>query len=329
MKRRNIDWNKLILLVLIVVLSLVASRINARFAKPSNIISILKAISAPGVLAFGMTFVILTGGIDLSAGHGVTLAAIVMGLAFNATENPLISLIAALGAGVILGAVNGFLIAKLNIIPFISTLATMTLTKGVLNLLALGNKFFLRHELFTAVAAKNFLNIPICTWLMLLVFVICVLLLNKTKLGSYIYAIGSSEKNAKLGGVKTDWYKFSAYVICGVGMGIAAFLMACRIMQVTQESGGESYLMDSLAAVIIGGTAMEGGKGDLFGTLLGVVFMGIISSLLVFLSIPTISQQCFKGIVILLALLLNYVSKKIREREDIMEREKILKEKHA
>lgn len=327
MKKRNIDWNKLVLLILIVVLSIIASHINARFATMANVVSILKSIAAPGVLAFGMTFVILTGGIDLSAGHGVTLCAIVMGLMFNATENPWLSLVAAVITGILLGAVNGFLISKLNIIPFISTLATMTLTKGVLNLLALGNKFFLRHEIFTAVAAKNFLGIPICTWLMILVFVICTLMLNNTRFGSYIYAIGSSEKNAKLGGIKTERFKFCAYVICGIGMGIAAFLMACRIMQVTQESGGESYLMDSLAAVIIGGTSMEGGKGDMTGTLLGVVFMGIISSLLVFLSIPTIAQQCFKGIVILLALILNYISKKIKEKDEIAERERIMMQK--
>ncbi len=327
MKKHNIEWNKLVLIVLIIVLSIVASIVNARFATLSNVISIMKSIAAPGVLAFCMTFVILTGGIDLSAGYGVTLSAIVMGLMFNATGSPWLGLLGAVVAGTLLGIVNGILVAKIKIIPFIATLATMTLTKGVLNLLALGNKFFLKHKVLTAVASKDFLGIPIATWIMVAVFVVCTLLLKHTKLGSYVYAIGSSEKNAKLGGIKTDWYKLLVYVICGIGMGIAAFLMASRIMQVTQESGGDSYLMDALSAVIIGGTAMEGGKGDMFGTLLGVLFMGIISSLLVFLSVPTIGQQCFKGIVIILALLLNYVSKRIKEREEIANRERILSQK--
>lgn len=327
MKKHNIEWNKLVLIVLIIVLSIVATIVNTRFATLSNVISILKSIAAPGVLAFGMTFVILTGGIDLSAGYGVTLSAIVMGLVFNATDSPWLALLGAIVAGTLLGIVNGVLVAKFKIIPFIVTLATMTLTKGVLNLLALGNKFFLKHKVLTAVASKNFLGIPIATWIMVAVFVVCTLLLKYTKLGSYVYAIGSSEKNAKLGGIKTDWYKLLVYVICGAAMGIAAFLMASRIMQVTQESGGDSYLMDALSAVIIGGTAMEGGKGDTFGTLLGVLFMGIISSLLVFLSIPTIGQQCFKGIVIILALLLNYASKRIKEKEEITNREKILSQK--
>lgn len=327
MKKNNIEWNKLVLIILIIALSIVATIVNSRFATLSNLISILKAIAAPGVLAFCMTFVILTGGIDLSAGYGVTLSAIVMGLMFNATSSPWMGLIGAIIAGTLLGIVNGILVAKFKIIPFIATLATMTATKGVLNLLALGNKFFLKHKVLTAVASKAFLGIPIAFWVMLVVFVVCTLLLKYTKFGSNVYAIGSSEKNAKLGGIKTNRYKLIVYIISGIGMGIAAFLMASRIMQVTQESGGDSYLMDALSAVIIGGTAMEGGKGDMFGTLLGVLFMGIISSLLVFLSIPTIGQQCFKGIVIILALLLNYISKRIKEKEEITNKEKILLQK--
>ena len=320
--KKSVDWSKLILVGLIVVMSIVATCVNPRFASMDNLISIARQISAPGILAIGMTFVILTGGIDLSAGYGITLGAIVMGLLFNSTGNPWISMAGAVVAGGVLGLVNGLLVSKLKVVPFISTLATMSISQGVLNVIALGSKFFLKHEVFTAVAVGGVFGtgFPLSTAIFLIIFVVGEVILRRTTLGRYVYAIGSSEKNTKLAGIDTGRYKMMVYIISGLTMGIAAIVMACRISQVTQESGGNAYLMDCIAAVIIGGTAIEGGKGDMVGTLLGVVFLGVISSLLVFLSIPTIAQQCFKGLVIIMALVMNHFSKRIKEEEDIRAR---------
>lgn len=326
--KKSIDWSKLILVGLILVMSIIATCVNPRFASIDNLVGIARQISAPGVLAVGMTFVILTGGIDLSAGYGITLSAIVMGLLFNSTGNPWISMAGALAAGGILGLVNGLLVSKLNVIPFISTLATMSISQGVLNVIALGSKFFLKHDVFSAIAVGEVFGsgIPICVVIFLLIFVLGHVVLKCTSLGRYVYAIGSSEKNTKLAGINTGRCKLLVYLICGLTMGIAAIIMASRISQVTQESGGNTYLMDCIAAVIIGGTAIEGGKGDMVGTLLGVIFLGVISSLLVFLSVPTIAQQCFKGLVIIMALLMNYVSKRLKKQEDIRARERIFSE---
>ena len=319
MMKRNIDWSKVILIILIVVLSVVTTCVNKRFASVDNLLSIMRQISAPGILAVGMTFVVLTGGIDLSTGYGVTLGAIVLGLVFNKTGNPWLAMLGGVAACVLLGIVNGLLITKAKIIPFITTLATMLVTRGVLNVIASGSKFFLKDDVFTAIASGGVLGgrFPISTLIFLVFFAVAVVLLKWTPFGSYVYAIGSSEKNTQLAGIKTGRYKFFTYVILGVAMGVAAIVMGSRIMQVTQESGGDSYLMDCLMAVIIGGTAIEGGKGDLLGTFLGVIFLGIVSSLLVFLSIPTIAQQCFKGLIIILALLLNYASKQLKARQEI------------
>lgn len=242
-----------------------------------------------------------------------------MGLLFNHTGNPWLSMLGAVVAGGILGLVNGLLVSKLKVIPFISTLATMSIAQGILNVIALGSKFFLKHEVFTTIAVGDVFGtgFPLCTLIFLIVFAVGEVILRCTTLGRYVYAIGSSEKNTKLAGINTGRYKMMVYIICGLTMGIAAIIMACRISQVTQESGGNTYLMDCIAAVIIGGTAIEGGKGDMVGTLLGVIFLGVISSLLVFLSIPTIAQQCFKGLVIVMALLMNYFSKRLKEKEDV------------
>lgn len=323
--KKKIDLSKVILISLIILMSIVASCVNPRFASVKNLISITKQIAAPGILAIGMAFVILTGGIDLSAGYGITLSAIVMGLTFNATGNPWLSMIGAVIAGCLLGLLNGLLVTKLHIIPFISTLATMSIAQGVLNVIALGSKFFLKHEVFSAIAAGGVFGskFPISFAIFLVFFIIGEIILKFTPLGRYVYAIGSSEKNTKLAGINTDWYKLLVYLFSGIAMGIAAIVMASRISQVTQESGGNTYLMDCIAAVIIGGIPIEGGKGDMIGTLLGVIFLGVISSLLVFLSIPTIAQQCFKGLVIIVALLMNYISKSVKEKEESISRARV------
>lgn len=325
MMKKNVDWSKIILVMLIILMSVIATCVNPRFATMKNLISIAKQISAPGILAIGMTFVILTGGIDLSAGYGITLSAIVMGLTFNATSNPWLSMIGAVVAGVLLGLFNGVLVSKCHVIPFISTLATMSISQGVLNVIARGSKFFLKDDVFTTIAAGGLFGteFPISVVIFLAFFLIGEIILKRTLLGRYVYAIGSSEKNTKLAGINTDHYKLMVYVISGLAMGVAAIVMASRISQVTQESGGNTYLMDCIAAVIIGGTPIEGGKGDVVGTMLGVIFLGVISSLLVFLSIPTIAQQCFKGLVIIVALVMNHVSKLLKEKEETNQRARV------
>ena len=323
--KKNLDWSKVILIGLIVLMSVIASIVNQRFATINNLLTIARQISAPGILALGMTFVVLTGGIDLSAGYGITLCAIVMGLVFNATGNPWATMVGAVLAGCMLGVVNGLLVTKLKIIPFISTLATMSITQGVLNVIALGSKFFLKDDVYKAIAAGDILGsgFPISVAIFLVMFILSQVILKCTTLGRYVYAIGSSEKNTSLAGINTGRYKMFVYILSGLSMGIAAIVMASRISQVTQESGGNTYLMDAIAAAIIGGTATEGGKGDMVGTLLGVIFMGVIGSLLVFLSIPTIGQQCFKGVVIIVALLLNHISKTLKEKQEIRERARV------
>ena len=323
--KRAIDWSKVILIALILVMCIITTLVNKRFATINNLLTIAKQISSPGILAMGMTFVILTGGIDLSAGYGITLCAIVMGLIFNATGNPWLTMVGAIGAGCILGITNGLIITRLRVIPFITTLATMSITQGVLNVIALGSKFFLKDPVYTAIAAGGVMGsqFPISVAVFLVVFILCQLILKLTTLGRYVYAIGSSEKNTKLAGINTKHYKTLVYVLSGLCMGVASIIMASRISQITQESGGNTYLMDAIAAVIIGGTPTEGGRGDMVGTLLGVILLGVISSLLVFLSIPTIGQQCFKGIVIIVALLLNRISKVLKEKQEIEEKSRV------
>lgn len=313
-KSKDIDWSKLILLALVILVSVIASIINPRFASLQNIINIFRQSSSIGILAVGMTFVILTGGIDLSAGYGVTMGAIVTGLVFLKTGDAIVGMICGIAACTILGIINGMIVTKMKIMPFITTLATMSVTQGILNLIAAGIKIQLKDPVFSYIGTATIGVLPVYSILMVFVFVIGAVLLKYTALGGYIYAIGSNEKNTKLAGIKVDKYKISAYVISGICMALAAIVMGSRIVLVTQVSGGNSLLMDCIAAVIIGGTSIEGGKGDMLGTFLGVIFIGIVSSMLVFLSIPAIAQDLFKGLVIIAALFLNLLSKKMKEK---------------
>lgn len=313
-RSKDIDWSKIILFTLIVLFTIIASLINPSFATLRNALNIFRQSSAIGILAVGMTFVILTGGIDLSAGYGVTMGAIVTGLVFLKTQNAVLGIIGGIIACTILGLVNGIIVTKIKIIPFIVTLATMSVTQGILNLVAAGIKVQLKDPVFNYIGTVTLVVVPGYSILMVVVFIIGDIMLKRTKLGGYIYAIGSNEKNTKLAGIKVNKYKIAAYVISGICMALAAVIMGSRIVLVTQESGGNSMLMDCIAAVIIGGTSIEGGKGDMLGTFLGVIFIGIISSMLVFLSIPAIAQDLFKGLVIIAALFFNLLSKKMKEK---------------
>ncbi len=248
------------------------------------------------------------------------MGAIIAGLAFIVSGNPVVGIICGIASCLGLGLLNGFLVAKVKIMPFIVTLATMSITQGILNLVAVaaGIQIELQDPMFNYIGSGMVGIIPVSAILMLIVFVVGALILNYTILGGYIYAIGSSEKNTKLAGIKTKKYKIAAYAISGICMGIAAIIMGSRIILVTQESGGNSLLMECIAAVIIGGTSIEGGRGDMLGTFLGVIFMGIVSSLLVFLSIPAIAQDLFKGLIIIAAVFLNLLSKRIKDRTNII-----------
>ena len=308
----KIDHKLIMLLIIIIVFSTIITIFNPRFLRYENITNILFQYSVVGIMAIGMTMVIITGGIDLSVGYGITTGAIICGVVFIYTENPILSIIAAITVTTILGLINGFLISIVRITPFVATLATMSLMQGLLNLAGQGQRIMLRHAVFDFIGKTSFLGISISTYIMALAYIIGMIVLNYTKLGSYIYAIGSNEKNAGLAGINTTKYKLIVYAISGFMMGISAVLLGSKLTLVTQSSGGQNILMDTIAAVIIGGTSLSGGSGKLTGTLAGVVLLGIISNTLTLLNVPGIAQDFFRGIVIILALLINVIPPKIK-----------------
>lgn len=307
---KKADWGLIILFTLIVLFSIVSQSLSSNFLTISNIMGILRQTSHMGILAIGLTFVLITGGIDLSTGYGVTLGAIVIGLVFTQTGSAPLAILCGLAATLILGLCNGLLITKVKVVPFVTTLATMSLSQGILNIISAGKKLQLKDDLFSFIGKSSLAGIPTAAVIMILMFLIGSLMLNYTRFGSSVYASGSNEKNASLSGIPIVKYKILVYVFSGLCMGISALVMGTRIVLVTQESGGNSLMMDAIAATVIGGTDINGGKGSMLGTFLGVIFIGVINNMLVFLSIPPAAQELFKGILIIAALFLNLFAKK-------------------
>ena len=314
-RRLDTTAQKILLLVAIMlVFTVVMTIARPRFLSAANLLNILKDIAVMGTLAMGMTFVLITGGIDLSAGYNVTLGTVVAGVVFMATDSAWLAILAAVCMTTFIGLLNGLIITKLRITPFIATLATMSAAQGLIQYLGSGKLLKLSAPVFAFVGKQSLLGIPVSAILMLLVLLIGGLVLRNTRLGSYTYAIGCSEKHAKSAGINIHRCLIIIYCIEGLCAGIASILLGSKVSLVTLNAGGSSTLMDTIAAVVLGGVSTAGGEGRMSGTLLGVIFMGFISNSLTLLNVPAVAQDLFKGIVIILAIVLNSATSQIKLR---------------
>jgi ribose transport system permease protein len=293
------------LILLVIFFSLASSN----FFNFSNIVGILLSTAVIGVLALGATFVIVTGGIDLSVGTVMTLSAVMTGVFITFWGFPVwVGIIGGLLTGAACGLVSGFVIARLGIPPFIATLAMMMIAKG-LALVISGTKpiYFTDDEVFMEIALGSVLgdlipgfDIPNAVLVFFLAAVIGSLLLAQTIVGRYNFAIGSNEEATRLSGVNVQKWKIIIYVITGLFTGLAGVLMASRLNS-AQPSLGMGYELEAIAAVVIGGTSLSGGKGTIIGTVIGALIMSVLTNGLRILSVPQEWQTVVVGFVILLA----------------------------
>lgn len=299
-------WEKFIPLLALVVLIVVVTILNPAFVDPANIMNLLRQISINALIAFGMTFVILTGGIDLSVGSILALTSALSAGMMAAGVDPILAIIIGTLLGAIFGALNGILIAKGKLAPFIVTLATMTIFRGLTlvytegkPITGLGDSY--AFQLF---GKGYFLGIPVPAVTMIIAFTILWFLLHKTAFGRKTYAIGGNEKAALISGIKVDRVKVMIYSISGMLAGLAGMILTSRLNS-AQPTAGQAYEMDAIAAVVIGGTSLAGGKGRIAGTFIGVLIIGILNNAMNLLGISAFYQQVVKGIVILIAVLLD------------------------
>jgi len=293
--------NKYGILVVLAVMIIIMSFLSPRFLSFSNLLNISRQISVVAIIGVGMTFVILSAGIDLSVGSIVALTGIIISYFVQELGAPvylsvIIGLLASLGVGLL----NGILIAKIKIPFFIVTLATMVIGRGLCFIITGGFPISELGEQFQQVGRGYFGPIPIPVVIMLAVYALAYLVLQHTSFGRYVYAIGGNEEASRFVGLAVDKIKIAIYGVCGLASGIGALILTSR-MNSGDPNMGTGMELDAIAAAVIGGTSITGGKGWIWGTLIGAYIMGILNNGLNMLDVSAYYQMAVKGLVILLA----------------------------
>ncbi|OCA85915.1 ribose ABC transporter permease [Bacillus sp. FJAT-27225] len=289
-----------------IILVAIVSVLNPSFLEPLNILNLLRQVAINALIAFGMTFVILTGGIDLSVGAILALSsALTAGMIVSGVD-PIFAIVIGCVLGAVMGTVNGLLITKGKMAPFIATLATMTIFRGLTLVYTDGNPItgLGDNYLFQLFGRGYFLGIPVPAITMIVTFVLLYILLHKTPFGRKTYAIGGNEKAALISGIKVPNVKVMVYALSGLMAALAGAILTSRLNS-AQPTAGTSYELDAIAAVVLGGTSLSGGKGRIVGTLIGALIIGTLNNGLNLLGVSSFYQMVVKGIVIAIAVLLD------------------------
>jgi ribose transport system permease protein len=297
----------------LILLIIIFSVLSPNFPTYSNLVTILLMTAVNGILAVGITFIIVTGGIDLSIGTVMTFSSVMAGVFITMLGLPIfMGIIAAIIAGALCGFINGVSIAKLKLPPFIATLGMMNITKG-LNLIVSGTKpvYFSDAPAFAALATMPVLGIPLGVLVFFGAALIASFILSKTIIGRYTFAIGSNEEAAKLSGINTDMWKIAIYSMSGAFFGIAGIVMASRLSS-AQPALGPGYEMDAIAAAVIGGASLSGGEGSILGTVIGAFIITVLTNGLRILSVPQEWQMVVTGLIVIGAVYLDIVRRKIK-----------------
>jgi ribose transport system permease protein len=297
----------------LIIFSIIVSILNPSFLTVSNILNILRQTSINSVIAVGMTFVILTGGIDLSVGSILALAGAVAAAVISHGSNVFVAVIAALLIGSALGAFNGLIISKGKIQPFIATLGVMTLVRGYTLVFTDGKPIGAGSSeaaaAFSNIGAGYFLGIPLPIYIMIFVFGLAYYILRHTRTGRYVYSLGCNEEATIYSGINTDRIKILVYTISGLLAALAGIIITARLSS-AQPQAGTGYELDAIAAVVLGGTSLAGGVGGIFGTIIGALIIGVLNNSLNLMDVSSYYQLLLKGLVILVAVFLDRKQKK-------------------
>lgn len=292
----------------LILFAIVVSFLSPRFLTMPNMLNVLRQTSINAVIAAGMTFVILTGGIDLSVGSILAFSGAVCASLIASGSSVVVAVIGSIVIGGLVGSLSGVIISKGKIQPFIATLAMMTVLRGATLVFTDGKPITLGTSksamAFTSIGAGQFLNIPIPIYIMIIVFAICYYILTQTRLGRYVYALGGNEEATRLSGLNTSKIKIYVYTISGILASIAGIIVTSRLFS-AQPNAGAGYELDAIAAVVLGGTSLAGGQGSILGTVVGALIIGILNNALNLLNVSSYYQMIAKGIVILIAVLLD------------------------
>jgi ribose transport system permease protein len=319
-KNNSLNLARLQSLIALVVLCIIIAVLSDKFLTMDNGWNVLRQISVNICISVGMTLIVLTAGIDLSVGSVLALCgAITAGLLKNGIRLPsadlfigftlLGALLAGIIAGGLLGLFNGFVITKFNVPPFVGTLAMLTIARGLTMLWTQGHPISNLGPSFSMIGTGWLLGMPVPVWIAGIVVLLAIFITRQTRLGRYIYAIGGNENAAILSGISIKKVKLIVYGIAGALAAVGGIMVTSRLDS-AQPNAGTGYELDAIAAVVIGGTSLSGGKGSIGGTVMGAVIIGVLNNGLVLLNVSPFWQQVVKGAVILIAVIIDKGGKK-------------------
>ncbi|MDX1467363.1 ribose ABC transporter permease [Halomonas denitrificans] len=303
--RLLIDNKAFLALVLLVVVS---AAMSDNFLTGDNLLNVLRQTSINAIIAMGVTFVILTAGIDLSVGAVLALSGAFAASMTASGLAPWISVPGSIAAGAAMGMVSGLFVAYGRIQAFVVTLVAMTVVRGATLVYTDGRPISIGGgdvaDAFWQLGGGYWMGIPIPIYLMFFVFVLCWAVLHHTRFGRHVYAVGGNEQVARLSGINVNRIKVSVYAIAGACAALAGVVLTARLGS-AQPNAGMTYELDAIAAVVIGGTSLMGGRGRIFGTLVGALVIGVLNNALNILGVSSYFQMIAKGAVILLAVLID------------------------
>lgn len=294
--------------VFLIILLIAIPITNGKILKPFNISSIARQLVATTILGLGTTIIIASGGVDLSGSQAMNLVGIIYGL-LSVSQSLIVALIGAVIVGVLIGFLNSSITYKFNLPPFILTLATAQVYKGIAYVLVDGASVSNLSAQVKYIGQGMIFNIPISVILMILSIIVVYVLMMKSKYGRHAIATGGNENAARVSGINTKKVKIMAYMIAGIFVSLAAIILTGR-MGTALPNAADGMDMDAIAAVVIGGTAMSGGKINIFGTVSGCLIMVVIGNVLNLLGVSTFYQYAAKGLIIVLAIMIDSVAEK-------------------
>ena len=307
-KRTKALISEYFIFVIFIALVVVLTCLKPSFIQPGNLVNILKQASINGILAFGMMFVIIAGGFDMSVGSTVAFTGVLAAMLGQGQYPLIVPLLVAMLAGLAVGVVNGVGVAVGDLPPFIMTLGTMTAVRGLALLISNGKPVIGISAEYKAIAASSVLGVPMLAVFLVVIILICSFVLAKTVYGRRVYACGGNLLAARVSGINTTRIRISTFAIAGLLAGLSGFLMTSRVT-IGQPNAAESYEMDAITACVVGGVSMSGGVGKSWGVVVGCLLITVIANGLDIMGVSSHWQKIVKGAIIVLAVLLDIKGK--------------------
>lgn len=305
-------YSKFGVFVILAVCIVAASFLSPEFLSSRNLLNVIRQNSIVGIVAFGMQLVIIAGDIDLSPGSNVAFSGCIAAYVMVAANSIILAVIAAMISGAIIGLFNGFIVTKCSIPAFIMTMAMQLVIRGVTYLVTGATPISGMDQKFAFLGQGSIGPVPTPIVLLGIVFAVTWVLLYKTRYGRYLYAVGGNKEAAKSSGINVDWIRNKAFIYTGLLAGFAGVILMSRLMS-GQPSSGEQLEFEAITAVVIGGTSMSGGSGNVWGTLAGALFVGVIINIMTLTNVNAYWQQIVRGTIIAVAVIIDVAVRKVKK----------------